>query len=226
WRSSRTRTLAASATVALIAVVAVALVRNRPGGFDAEQLRRVVGQSGEHLRQIVGVLGWLDAAVPWLGVFLFWAALGGLGLVAMMFAPRVAAIGLGAIALAVGLAWMMELGQAWSYGNYWQGRYTLPFAIGWGLVFASGWRSRTDPISERRMAWAIGAMAWAVWNFGFVAAQQRWAVGKDGSYLPWEWNTWGSPVNPMLLCVIHAVLSAWFVRLAIGASTQPEPASR
>ena len=79
-------------TSAAAALVAIGLVLSRPGGFRAETLRLVVSNTGEHLRQLVGDLGWLDTAVPSVAVFLFWAIVGGLALVVR---ARVPALGAG-----------------------------------------------------------------------------------------------------------------------------------
>ena len=99
-------------------------------------------------------------------------------------------------------AWLLELGQSADYGNYWQGRYTMPFAVGLPLVLA--WRpvgaelARRPADADRRLG------SWVVSNVAFVAAQQRWGVGVNGSWYPWDWDTWGAPVVPWLLVLVHA----------------------
>jgi hypothetical protein len=54
---------------------------------------------------------------------------------------------------------------------------------------------------------------------------QRWGVGLAGSWLPWTWDTYGAPVPPSLLLVVHAIASAWLVEL-ITRPAIDEPRSR
>ena len=111
---------------------------------------------------------------------------------------------------AVVMAWLLELGQGANDGQYWQGRYTMPFAIGLPIVLA--WRPERGPAVDTavvdRLAPVLATSAWLIANVAFVAAQQRWAVGIDGSWYPWDWNTWASPIAPALLVVVHAATTA------------------
>jgi len=184
------------------ALAAIALVLVGPGDVHAETVRIVVSNTGDHLRQLVGILGWLDTPVPAVAVFLFWAIAGGLALIAALEYRRSALVYLAGLGAAVVIAWLLELGQSADYGNYWQGRYTMPFAVGLPIVLA--WRpAGTDWIGDR----AASIVAWsgfAVSNVAFLAAQQRWGVGVNGSWYPWDWDTWGAPVVPWLLVLVHA----------------------
>jgi hypothetical protein len=196
-------------SVVAVALIAVGLVLNRPGGFRAETLRLVVSNTGEHLRQLVGDLGWLDTAVPAVAVFLFWAIVGGLATVAVLEYGRAAAVYLGALGAAVGTAWLLELGQGANYGEYWQGRYTMPFAVGLPVVLA--WRPDAPAWLEDRLVPIVGWSSWAIWNLAFVSAQRRWGVGTTGSWYPWDWDTWGSPITPFALSIAHAAGTAVLV---------------
>lgn len=184
------------------ALAAVALVLAGPGDVHAETVRIVVSNTGDHLRQLVGILGWLDTPVPAVAVYLFWAVVGGLALIAALEYSRAALVYLAALGGAVVVAWLLELGQSANYGNYWQGRYTMPFAVGLPLVLA--WRPiGADQLGDRAapiVAWS----GWVVSNLAFVAAQQRWGVGIYGSWYPWDWDTWGAPIAPWLLLLVHA----------------------
>ena len=93
---------------------------------------------------------------------------------------------------AVVVAWLLELGQTADYGNYWQGRYTMPFAIGLPLVLA--WRPAGVDWLDDRLTSIVAWGAWFVGNVAFVAAQQRWGVGVNGTWNPLDWDTWGAPV--------------------------------
>jgi hypothetical protein len=184
------------------ALAAIALVLVGPGDVHAETVRVVVSNTGDHLRQLVGILGWLDTPVPAVAVFLFWALIGGLALVAALEFRRASLVYLAGLAGAVVVAWLLELGQSADYGNYWQGRYTMPFAVGLPVVLA--WRPVQGEWLDDRLTQIVAWSAFVVSNVAFVAAQQRWGVGVNGSWYPWDWDTWGAPIVPWLLLLVHA----------------------
>ncbi len=204
--------MAAGGALAGILAVATVLLA-RPGGFDADVVRLVVGNTGDHLFQLVGVLGWLSAPVPLSGVLLFWAAVGGLAAVAVLERPSSAiALGIG-LATAIVVAWLLELGQGSTYGEYWQGRYSMPFAVGFPLVAV--WRDRDRDIDK--LTPLIVVTSWIVVNLGFFAAQRRWAVGNDGTWYAWRWDRWDSPLPPILLLVVHVAATGLLARrIALG----------
>jgi hypothetical protein len=199
------RALIAYTSLAAV-LAAVALVLVAPGDVHAETVRLVVANTGDHLRQLVGILGWLDTSVPAVAVFLFWALIGGLALVAMLDYKRSAFVYLAGLAGAVAAAWLLELGQTADYGNYWQGRYTMPFAIGLPLVLA--WRPAGADWLDDRVTSIVAWGAWVISNAAFVAAQQRWGVGVNGTWNPLDWDTWGAPVVPWMLLLVHAGATA------------------
>lgn len=208
WWSLHT-TRSARLTFGLIATVAatataVMLLVSRPGGLESETIRLVVTNTGRHLEQLVGVLGWLDAPVPTTGVYLFWAAIGGLATVAVLeYRPAAIAFSVG-LAFAVVAAWMLELGSGADYGMYWQGRYTMPFAIGLPIVLT--WRPRPGGLVDR-LDVHLAVAGWLILNMGFFAAQRRWGVGINGSWYPWDWDTWGSRAPAPALLAAHLVVS-------------------
>jgi hypothetical protein len=209
-RSSTARRALVAYTAIAVALLAVALVLIGPGDTHAHTVRLVVANTGDHLQQLVGNLGWLSTPVPDIAVFLFWALIGGIALVAALEHRRSTLLYLAGLAAAIVVAWLLELGQAADYGNYWQGRYTMPFAIGLPLVLA--WRPVGTEWLDDRLTSIVAWGAWVVSNVAFVAAQQRWGVGLNGSWNPFDWNTWGAPVVPWLLLLAHggatAVLAA------------------
>lgn len=211
------RAAVAIATGLLSAVGLTVLLSLRPGGLDTDVMQLVIGSTGEHLRQIVGVLGWLDAPVPTFATFLFWAAIGGLAAVAVLERPRSALVGVLAVIGIVVAAWVLELGQGADYGRYWQGRYSMPIAIGLPLLFA--WRPAGRHLVDR-LAVHVAVVAWVILNAGFIAAQRRWAVGIGGTWYPWRWDTWGSPIDPWLLVVAHLVATAWLTLTVLREPSQ------
>jgi hypothetical protein len=208
--------LALSLTVAGAAGFGVVLL-TRPGGYDANLLHLVVGNTGDHLVQLVGVLGWLSAPVPMSGVLLFWAALGGLAAVAVIERPRSAVAPVVGLSIAIVLAWVLELGQGSSYGSYWQGRYTMPLAV--GLPLLAAWRSRPSNLDQLAVPMAV--VSWVVLNLGFFAAQRRWAVGVDGTWYVWNWDTWDAPLPPAALLLAHAASTAWLTTSVVTRRGSP-----
>jgi hypothetical protein len=177
----------------------------------------VMSQTGVHLQQLVGVLGWLDAPVPMAAVFAFWAVVGALAALAFLEQPHIALVGVAAIAATVVTAWVLELGQGATYGNYWQGRYSMPYFVGIPLLFAmrplGGSRPRRVHISRAiaGLSAPLLATVWFVMNLGLAGALHRWGVGLGGSWAPQRWNTWDSPLAPWLLLVVHGIASAFLL---------------
>jgi hypothetical protein len=204
--ASRWGWAAALSAAGLGAVIIV--LSQRPGGFDANVVMLVVGNTGDHLYQLVGILGWLNAPVPVTAVLLFWVCIGAITAIALVDRSRSAAAAAAALATIVVVAWALELGQGSSYGDYWQGRYSMPFAVGLPLLAAWGTRSLGG------IARLLAVSAWAITNLGFFAAQRRWAVGSAGSWYVWRWDNWDAPVPPVALILLHAGATgalAWIV---------------
>lgn len=217
--TAQARRALAGYSVGVVVLVAAIVTMMRPGGFRAETLRLVVANTGDHLRQLVGLLGWLNAPVPLPAVFLFWAVIGGLVTLASLEHRRAASVGVAVIGATIVTAWLLELGQGADDGQYWQGRYSMPFAVGLPLVLA--WRADRRAGLADRIVPALAAAGWAIANLAFVAAQQRWAVGVNGSWYPWDWDTWSSPVPPMALVIVHLLATGVLALACVG----PEPAA-
>lgn len=218
----------AGGLVAGAAVVLALISIFRPRGFVPLHVRLIVGATDEHLEALVGVLGWLDTPSPQFVVLLYWALIGGLVLAALVDEPRSALLGAGAIVSLVVVAWVLEFGQGTITGTYWQGRYSLPFAVGLPLIAV--WR--TGRSLPRRFDLALVSCFVVIVNGGFIAAQQRWAVGVFGSWKPWTWDTWGAPFSPLLLVAIHLAGTCALALVVLRAAEvpaggrEPEPLER
>jgi len=192
-------TIAVGATL-VAAAGATMFVVGATASIDAGRIRVVMSGLGEHLRQLVGILGWLDTPVPQVAVFLFWAILGGLAMTTALEFRRSATVFLASLGAAIVVAWLLELGQAVDLGAY-QGRYTMPFAVGLPLVLT--WRPAITTSLSDRLTPIVAVSSWVIGNVAFVAAQQRWGVGVNGSWSPWRWDTWGAPLQPWVLILVH-----------------------
>ena len=202
----------------LIGVLAIlGAVQLSPGTFSPSLWLLVASNTGNHLQQLVGVLGWLDTPVPVVGLFLFWIGLGALAALAFLDDSVIALGATVAVVAMVVAAWVLEVGQGATYGQYWQGRYSMPFFVGIPLLLTSrrgnpSWRSERLDINAQsealgRLAWPVGVIAWLVMNIGFVGAVHRWAVGIGGTWAPQQWDTWGAPLHPIVLILAHIVAS-------------------
>ena len=50
-------------------------------------------------------------------------------------------------------------------------------------------------------------LALVVPNVALAAAMRRWSVGLAGSMFPWDWNTYNSPVPPVVLLAMSVAAS-------------------
>ena len=114
---------------------------------------RVLMNTGQHLREAVGVLGWLDTPLPESMYALWFFAAGLVVMIALVTREYMRAIGASAaLALFVVVGWVLEIVQGRTAGLFWQGRYALPVLVGMVIVAAMG-----SDVDRR-----IGAVAAAV----------------------------------------------------------------
>ena len=206
----------------VLAVIAVAFANVlRPSGVDLDMTGRVVNLTGRHLRQLVGVLGWLDTPIPESALLLWWVVLGAMAMVALLTAPRLVAVAAGTLGAGIVMAWVLELGTGDTSGTYWQGRYTMPLIVGLPMILAM--RAPQDEAAVRRARRTVHGAVWAVWNAAFYAAMRRWGSGVDGTVYPWKWTNWNAPLHPSIFLVLHALASGWLL-LRIGATAHDAPA--
>lgn len=209
WRTHATTAGRRVATVGGVGAAGIAflasVVATRPGGWDRDLAERVVGETGNNLIEAVGVLGWLDTTLPMLAIILVCL---GIGILAAASLAREVAPTLWAVAL-LGLvfvtSWTFELAQGNTSGTYWQGRYSLPLLVGIPMLLGA---VRLGHVTARGVAVVAGGASLVAMNIAAWAAARRWGVGTDGSLLPWEWDTWSSPLPPLVLLVLLAVFSA------------------
>jgi hypothetical protein len=208
--SARSRVIIAGAAVGALSAVAVVAVAIRPGLVNRSLLLLIMSNTGTHLNQLVGVLGWLDTPVPAAAVFAFWGALGALAAIAFLEQPKIAFAGAFALAATIVTAWILELGQGATYGQYWQGRYSMPIVVGIPLLFAVRTNGRSlggvssSPLTAR-LARPLLVVIWFIANLGFAGALHRWGVGVGGSWAIQRWDTWAAPLAPWLLLAVHAL---------------------
>lgn len=179
-------------------------------------LRASIDRTVPRLAEMVGLLGWLDTPLPrWLV-----GAWGGLVLVVLGLALRVGWWRDRLVVVAmVGAVLVMPIGaellQAADLGLFWQGRYTLPVAV--GLAVLCGWvLSRSDrlPAHLERTVVAGSALLAAVGHAtAQVVAMARYSLAPDSSSPAWLWRPgWEGPLDDVAVGVL-VVLGA----MAVGA---------
>jgi len=210
-------------------VVAFLVMDRRPTGYDGSVLLIVIGRTGQHLREAVGVLGWLDTPLPETMMMLWILGLGVLVGAALMVDAKSLLWGAAAtLAVAIAASWVLEMGQGDPSGTYWQGRYYLPLLAGIPLLLSRsngtfGVRPQTSHLDAlARLGRATLLIAMVVLNVALAAAMRRWGVGIAGSLSPFAWNTYNAPVPPFIIMALHiaASVALWFqVKKAVPAST-------
>ena len=196
---------------------------SKPIGFEAnfsnyEIARDTVGDTGGLFLEMLGKPGWLDATPPELTYLLLTAALGVLVLLAVAIGTRRYMLAmLAAVAVTVAAPIVLEAWQARTYGFFWQGRYTLPFALGVPLLAA--FALRTD-LGGRvlRSGWfipALGSMLAVADFLAFYQALRRWSVGANGPVLFWLHPRWKAPIPQWLLIIgfgaVVVLLVVWLL---------------
>ncbi len=216
-----------------------------PGLGRGTALRISFGESLNRLREMVGWFGWLDTPSPGFTYLVWVAALAALAAIAIAVGRRryviVAALtAVVAVAAPIGF----EVLQARRIGFFWQGRYSMPMAIGvpvllaLSLAIARRDRSDAEPVDadadadDRSIDGWIGrivapiGVALGVANLvAFGQALRRNTVGYDG---PLDFvidPEWAPPLPAWLLMLAYAALVAGFVACLATTprSTEGEP---
>jgi hypothetical protein len=190
-----------------------------PGGFWPT-LGVLLPDVRRWLDQTYGVFGWLDTPSPGVAV-LAWVMLGSamfaLVVLGSMHRRRVivtVAVGLllcAAVPLAFGLTVGREVGV-----HFWQGRYTMPFALGIPLGIAVlGASRREGPAELTRLLSLASPAAWLLWpclgTLSFVWAIHRYVSGAGGGWSMDSWS-WSPPGGVPLLVAVYLAASIALVR--------------
>lgn len=169
----------------------------------------VLGDTNQYLQQMVGDFGWLDAPSPPLTTTLWAVAAGSLLLVALAVAGwsrRGVALVLAALVV-VGAPVALQIPTAVNTGIVWQGRYTLPVAVGVPMVAAvalTGGPSGLDDLVRRIARWVVPTIAVAH-VAAFWWAARRYAVGLTGQLITGS-PQWSSPIGYVTAVALYALV--------------------
>jgi hypothetical protein len=167
-------------------------------------------QTPTWLRQMVGVMGWLDTRVPvwtyaaW-GIAAMTLVVLGLWLGRLRTSVVLALIGILCLLLPVAL----ELPHARTVNLSWQGRYTLPLAVGIPLLAAAsvGVLHGIKERLQRNVARALLVLLGLGGVLGYVQALRRYAVGASGPIDFWH-GPW-QPIEGSALAIV------WYIAATV-----------
>lgn len=186
---------------------------------DATQMSMV--KLDEEYWQMIGVFGWLSTPAPGLVYVVFSLLLGGLLILAALQSSARQNITLTLLVLAVvAVPVLSELASYDTIPFGWQGRYTLPIAVGVPILLAMSDGAATVPSRLRRrflLVTAVGLVV--VHSLSFMGAINRHLFGISGFW----WRTeqdWDPPIaaeSLILGVVLVAVVGAWAAHRAAAA---------
>lgn len=224
WRSGVVRAGAAAVAVCGIAQVAwdatvgtfntttTNTVGVHLGWIDAT--RGAIGLTFTRFDQMVGVFGWLDTSSPGLTIFVWIAGLGTmLTLATVAGNGRLAAAAFVTAVLTVLVPVVLEAPNVRAAGFFWQGRYTLPLAVGVPVV--AGIAAATSPLTAMlrtsRLLVLLGVALVLGQVVAFLQALRRYMVGAHGRLLFWLHSSWAPPATAPLVITALTLGYAAFV---------------
>ena len=181
-------------------------------------LRDSIGGTYPRFQQMVGIFGWLDTTSPSVTYVIWIVALGLLAVLAVLLASRRINMTLASLAaLVIVIPVAFEAPDLHTSGFYWQGRYTLPLAVGVpilaGLTVASSGELSTIP-RRRRVLYLLGGALLVAQAAAFVQTLRRYMVGYEGKLLFFVGPAWQPPLPALLLIVVFvAAYAALLVQL-------------
>ncbi|MCU1398473.1 MAG: hypothetical protein JWN62_1582 [Acidimicrobiales bacterium] len=164
--------------------------------------------TAQTIRELAGSLGWLEFSAPWIAQAAWWAAVGVVGTAVWRRGGATRAAWWLVAASMLGVPIVFETVLAGQSGFIWQGRYSIPTAIGLVIVgstdAAAGTLRRSSPWWRRSRALFVGGGALAE-ILTFWSVLRRYAVGSSGSWL-FRGQQWHPQVPPLALIAVNAVL--------------------
>jgi hypothetical protein len=202
----------------------------------AEIVRKSLGATFSRSQEMIGRFGWLDTPAPPITWVPWIAGIGLLVLSALLWARRrYVTVLIGLVAAVIVVPVVIESAAYRDAGGLsWQGRYTMPLAVGIPIIAASA-LAATERGRRLFTAWlvaAIGVMIGLAQLIAFAQNLRRYTVGYDGSLQFWKDTGWVPPVSPLLVTIAYAVATGAFVAWLLAVvprsaarqgSTPPRP---
>jgi hypothetical protein len=190
----------------------------KAGEPTIEAIRISAGKMWGLVQQMIGTFGYLDSPSPALTIGVWLAVLGFLVLAALAVARRRGAWVLGGLTAGVVVVpWVLEVREAPAVGFLWQGRYTLPLAVGVpllaGHLLAGSALGRR--LLDRRVVVVAAAGLGLAQLLAFYFNLRRYMVGTQGPVLIIHAD-WHPPVPAIGLVVLAVVSTAGLVAWLVG----------
>jgi hypothetical protein len=180
-----------------------------------EAARDSVGRMFQWFQEMVGRFGWLDTTtpvltwLPWIGVVVF------LVFVAAAWSTRrQLAVLLALLAATVVVPVVIETTPYRDGGTFWQGRYSMPLAVGIPIVaaFVLASTARGRELLTPRVTWTVGITVVVAQVLAYAQNLRRYTVGARGPLLYWWHPRWHPPgIPPLLLSLAYIGLVVVFV---------------
>ncbi len=225
--------LVASAFAVAWLVVSRSLELGPPTLYSSSQtmvqaLRTSLGKFDATVRQMIGVFGWLDTPSPRVTYYLWFFLLGFLLVLGTALSSTRVVMAITAVVLAtVVVPAVLQAFSAHTLGFVWQGRYSLPLAVGVPILAAFGLDMRRQALSLQlhRVA-AVVMVALVVAHLSaFTWAMRRYTVGTSGKLLFFLGPSgWHPPAPAIVLLVAFATFVAalgWWLCLLVSPSSTP-----
>jgi hypothetical protein len=220
-RSTAVRRAAIAVVVAALLAVAW-LVVERPltaekaTGFGVEGWNAfgfALGHLGDVYKAAVGYFGWLDVSTPYF-TFVVWVAAAAV-LVLLCVALCRTRLKVGVLFIAIASALVpagVEASQLGVLGSTWQGRYTLPLAIGVVLIAGAGLDEVEAPLRDRLSGVARPLLVLlAVGQFlCFYVTLRRYMVSVIGAVWFIDGKGWGPPLPAIVLLLLGLAATVAF----------------
>ena len=188
-----------------------------------ELIRNTIGRAGFFYDSMIGNFGWLNVKAPYVVILIWTAAIGLLLALGLALPSRRAALALLLTAAATALLPLVsEYREVPIIGPFWQGRYTLPLAVGVPLIAA--WIIGASGIGRRlarsRLSLVVGVVLGIGHFLSFAQTLRRFSVGYNGSFMFWRSPSWSPPLGGLpVILGFGVVLIIWLVWL-LGPSPE------
>jgi hypothetical protein len=198
----------------------------------AEIIRITTGQAFDRYWEMIGWFGWLDTPTPALVRVPWTIVLGALVFVAILWTTRrQVLVLLGLVVATIVVPIVIESATYADAGSLtWQGRYTLPLAVGVPILagVALSGSERGRQFATRRLMLCIGIVLGVAQIVAFAQNLRRYTVGYYGDLQFWRHARWSPPLPPLLVTISFIIAVAvfmWWLLWIVPNQAEGRPAT-
>ena len=173
-------------------------------------------------REMIDSFGWLDTRAPFLTLVFWTACIGFLLFVALAWVRRRHVVALLAlVAATVVLPVVMEATFYRHVGTIWQGRYSLPLAVGVPILAAAclATTERGRQLATPRLLWTVGIALGVGHVLAFGNNLRRYTSGYSREIQYWKAPQWLPPgASPLLLTIAYVAVVIAFLAWVLAAA--------